>query len=131
MSALSFSCVSTGWEAMRIDFAPRVHRFQPRKYPAMHAVSVFLRVLAAITVCSLVMSLMLAWTGGIFTAMSQDDGGGAAMLMAVVVSLFLLVTHGTAIAAFTYAAESIRILLDIQQNTQQTAFYAEEQSRSE
>ena len=106
-----------------------------RKYPAMRFVSYFFYGLAVLTALSLVLSLIgiAMMVGGGMMAGAQTMGtefseaGGAMAGTSAMFGIFMFVMsvlyHGTFIALFVYAAESVRIVLDIQQNTQETAHY--------
>lgn len=104
--------------------------FRARQYPAMRFVSIFFYCLAGLAALSLVLSLIfVAMTagGGMLAAVGGNDldaaAGGGAMMMAVMMGIVSLIYHGMLIAMFVYAAESVRIVIDIQQNTQETAHY--------
>ncbi len=104
--------------------------FRARQYPAMRFVSIFFYCLAGLAALSLVLTLILvAMTagGGMLAAVGSDDlgaaSGGMAMFSAVIMGVVSLIYHGMLIAVFVYLAESVRIVIDIQMNTQETAHY--------
>ena len=105
--------------------------FRPRQYPAMRFVSYFFYGLAVLTAVSLLLSLigiaMMAGSGLVGAAAAPGEFGGAlagsSAMFGVVAFVMSILYHGMFIALFVYAAESVRIVLDIQQNTQETAHY--------
>ena len=106
--------------------------FRARQYPAMRFVSYFFYGLAALTALSMVLSLIgiaMVTGGGLMSGAAVSDDVGAAMMGSSAIAgifmfVFTVLYHGMFIALFVYAAESVRIVLDIQLNTQETAHYA-------
>ena len=104
--------------------------FRPREYPALRIITFILYGLAALAVLDFVLSMVLLYVGSFQEAIESylktgDSGISSAMILgSVLLALFSLLFHGMFIVAFLASAESIRIVIDIQRNTQETAFYA-------
>jgi hypothetical protein len=103
-------------------------KFEPRQYPAMRIIIVVLYVFAALVGCSFALSSVLMIIG-IVTGASRtlDQSAGMAAFGAftgVFVLLSSLIVHGFFAVLFMASAESIRVWLDIQQNTQEAVFLA-------
>ena len=105
--------------------------FRARQYPAMRFVSYFFYGLAVLTALSLLLSLVgiaMLTGGSMITGAAAPSEMAAAMMGSSIIGgilmfVFTLLYHGMFIAMFVYAAESVRVVLDIQQNTQETAHY--------
>jgi len=95
----------------------------------MRFVSVFFYVLAVITLADLALWLLGIWTvglTGVVAAMGDEGAGMAAgsLIMLTMMTIFSVITHGLFFAGCVFVAEAVKIFMDIQENTQRTAFYA-------
>lgn len=117
--------------------APRTskwrHSFEPRKYPAMSIIVTSLYVLAALCVVEFLLTsgVLIAASMSSTPPRSQEqtvtEFVQAKSLSAVAVAVIIamsLVIHASTVLFLVASAESIRIWLDIQENTQEAAFHA-------
>jgi hypothetical protein len=103
-------------------------QFQPRQYPAMRIIITVMYVFAGLVLCSFCISVLLfivALAGGA-NAAANDQAGMAAFGVATAVAGLAasFVAHALLIVVFMASAESIKVWLDIQQNTQEMAYYS-------
>jgi hypothetical protein len=104
---------------MQLD-AARAAAFTPRDYPAMSIIITLLYVMAALIACSFILHVLFTVLA-IVGVLGEGSGLGVFALLAGLVMSFL--AHGMFVLVFIASAESIRIIIDIQVNTQETAFY--------
>jgi DNA-directed RNA polymerase subunit RPC12/RpoP len=100
--------------------------FQPRNYPMMMTIRKVFRALALVVAISLGLNVLASF----IAAIAAFLGGYATALQAInafVLFFVNVIAHLMFIAAFLYIAETIKIILDIQKNTQETAFYVRQQ----
>lgn len=96
----------------------------------MKIIIIVLYALAGLTALNFVLSVAMLLYSTLQGAFSSVRGGDTQLTPAVVLAgLFLLLLsflfHGVFVIAYLAAAESIRIIIDIQRNTQETAFYTQ------
>ena len=101
--------------------------FRPREYPALRIVIVVHYLIAALIVALFVLG-EVAMLGGMFRGMVNNprvpaEDANSLMFAFIIAQGFWIVVHAAAITLVVGAAESIRVVLDIQHNTQETAFY--------
>jgi hypothetical protein len=107
--------------------------FEPRKYPAMRAMILVLYILAALTAISFVFSIGFVVLMLVRAESMPEDwraDAGTRVVGAITALAATLFSHTILLLLFMGSAESIRVWLDIQQNTQETAFYARLQRES-
>ena len=105
---------------METTSTPYRRRFRAREYPALNFLVMLNRGFAALVVVSWLITLVGLSVGGLGTL-----AGGAEVASTGIVLVFAFVlstiSHGVVFAIFLASAESIKILIDIQSNTQHTA----------
>ena len=97
----------------------------------MKIIIIVLYALAGLTALNFVLSVVMLFYSTLQGAFSSVRGGAEELTPAVVLGgLFLLLLsflfHGVFVITYLAAAESIRIIIDIQRNTQETAYYAQQ-----
>ncbi len=102
--------------------AARQAMFRPREYPAMQIIIVLLYVAAAILVCSFLFHVVVVCLA--FASSAGSEGLGLVMSAGLLGLFISFIFHGILVVGFVASAESIRVVIDIQQNTQETAFFA-------
>src|SRR4029450_1683769 len=105
--------------------SPRWHaRFEPRQYPAMQIIIGVLYSLAIAIVLQFLGSVALISTT-MFKASPNDSPEAFSSTFAGVLLIGAsLVFHSAWVVLFMASAESIRVWLDIQHNTQESAFWS-------
>lgn len=104
--------------------------FTPRSYPMMQVIITVLYVFAGLTALSCICTVCAFLAGGIasLSVASQGEGAAAAsalgMFGALTMIISTLIVHAIFLVFFMASAESIRLWLDIQANTQEAAYYA-------
>lgn len=93
--------------------------FHPRRYPILQFVMYSFYGLAILVAFSLVLSLI--------SVLSGVGEGSDGMLVAILL-LTSIMFHGAGIVALVFAAELVKIIIDIQGNTQETAHYTKQNS---
>ena len=122
LSGQLVQCAKCGGQLM-MPGAPHVQQtryrpaFRPRQYPAMRAISIIFYVLTALVILNFILleALLILSQGS-----TPDQRFGHAEL--AVASLVNLLFHGMQAVTFMFAAELIKIIVDIQSNTQEAAF---------
>lgn len=103
--------------------------FRPREYPALRIIIIVLYCLAGLVVLQfllLLLFLLVGAFGGAYVALGSGQSSSASLagLIGMLISfVILLVSHGMLVILFTGSAESIRLWIDIQRNTQETAHF--------
>jgi len=100
---------------------PPRRSFHPRKYPALTAVCITLYRLAAFHVLAFIVETV--WMLGA-AGMSVYQRNGAAVPGAFLLIVFAFCFHAFCAIMLVAAAELIRVVVDIQQNTERMAFYS-------
>lgn len=100
--------------------------FRPRQYPMLFAVMIFFYVLAGLAVVSLVLWLVSIWSAvGALSSQTDAEQFGMALglssFTASIMSLSLITGHAMWAAVCVLTAELVKLGLDIQANTQETA----------
>jgi hypothetical protein len=110
--------------------------FRPRQYPAMRIIIVICYVLTVLVAISFVISEIVVFTGGAAailggrpTSPFARSSGNVGMTFAtifvfLITQVTLVAYHGLAALLFVAWAESIRVWLDIQNNTHEAAHYS-------
>ncbi len=98
--------------------------FEPRRYPALRAIIVVLYVFAAVTLCGFLITLLFLFMAvvSIFSRSGEHSAVGMGIVGAPIA--LSLAMQAVTIIVFMASAESIKVLLDIQQNTQEAAHCA-------
>jgi hypothetical protein len=99
--------------------------FRPRAYPAMTIVMWVCYVLAGLFALSLVVSIVAIAMGASagLSHISETNEISAVSFVMVMTMAMTTLGHGICILICVYAAEIVKVVLDIQRNTQEAAHY--------
>lgn len=104
--------------------------FRPREYPALRIIIMVLYVFAGLVVAQFLLWLffLLSTSGRNLLRVLQYDTSGTSALFGIIgfaiMIVISLVFHGACVVLFVGSAESIKLWIDIQRNTQEAVHYA-------
>ena len=97
-------------------------RFRRREYPALKVLMIVLYACAGLTFLSFLLCLGLLFTGTAAVFSADAEAGGMTGLLGLFVAVAVGIVHAAVIVGFMLPAELIKVLLDIQWNTQEAAW---------
>ena len=118
LPAVSPTAHSTPFAAPATNAAKFEETFKPRVYPALSIVRIVCYVMAILVACSLLVSLVQQIIG-IF---NLEETSGEFYALAVAAIGFSMFAHVMVIVSLVFLANLIKLLIDVQTNTQLTAF---------
>jgi len=101
--------------------------FRPREYPALRVIITVLYVFAGLVVAQFLLSVVLMFLGsgrGMPSAFVSDEAAIVGLIGMAIMFAISLVFHGAFVMLFVGSAESIKLWIDIQRNTQEAAYFA-------